>query len=247
MIGPCDSTCLWVTGAFAAAGAVALGTLDPEDAETIGDVTQLLPAAGGLTMTFLARDTQGTVQWLWAGGTSMVAIHGLKRGVEKARPNEDDNNSFPSGHTGASFFGAGFIHDRYGPRWGVPALILAGYTGLSRVNAQKHFGDDVVSGMSIGLMANWLNTSPISERVKINPLLAEKGLGLSVTVDPTQRDPRTEPEDHVHRNPRLRYEWEFGDTEVVKNDVRAPSDGGDLLDFQFNEHNDPTVSGRVSL
>jgi hypothetical protein len=249
LVGPCDTTCKILAGVFAVAGAATIAYADVDTAERVGDITQYLTPIVGFAMTYSAKDREGRRQFWRAAITTTVAVHGMKNLIDKARPNEGDKKSFPSGHTASSFLGAGFIHDRYGPKWGIPAYVLAAYTGISRVNAQKHFMDDVVSGMSIGLMSNWLWTSPISERVAINPMLTEGGYGVSVEIQ-MSGDPSPDGstlEDKPKRRSRFRYEWEFGDVHVNENLVQSPVDGGDLLDFRFSQTNDPTVSGHAEI
>jgi hypothetical protein len=249
LVGPCDTTCKLLAGVFTVAGAATIAYADMDTAERVGDITQFLTPVVGIAMTYTAKDREGRKQYWRAAITTTVAVHGMKNAIDKARPNEGDAKSFPSGHTASSFFGAGFIHDRYGPRWGVPAYVLAAYTGISRVNAEKHFMDDVISGMSIGLMSNWLWTSPISERVAINPMLTEGGYGLTVEIQLSDDTPSQNStiEDKPKRRVRFRYEWEFGDVHVNETLVQAPVDGGDLIDFRFDQANDPTVSGHAEI
>ena len=104
-----------------------------------------------------------------------------------------------------------------------------------------------MSGMSVGLMSNWLLTKPIDERLKITPFIADRGYGLSVSVVPGRRPESNAKPDIPYRHTLTRYEWDFGNTEVQDNLVRVPPDGGHLIDFQFGEENDPTVSGHVAL
>jgi hypothetical protein len=249
LVGPCDTACKLWAGVFTVVGAATLAYADVDTSERVGDITQFLTPVVGLAMTYPAKDREGRKQFWRAAVTTTVAVHGMKNTIDKARPNEGDKKSFPSGHTASSFFGAGFIHDRYGPRWGVPAYVLAAYTGVSRVNAQKHFMDDVISGMSIGLMSNWLWTSPISERVAINPMLTEGGYGLTVEIQLSDDTPSrtTAIEDTPRRRVRFRYEWEFGDVHVNENFVQAPAEGGDPIDFRFSQTNDPAVSGHAEI
>ena len=64
--------------------------------------------------------------------------------------------SFPSGHTIASFEAATVL-TVYSRKWGVPALILAGLIGFSRLYLYVHYPTDVlcsvVLGTGIGLLA----------------------------------------------------------------------------------------------
>ena len=53
--------------------------------------------------------------------------------VDKRRPNEANNLSYPSGHSVASFSGAAFLQSRYGSAWGIPAYAGAFFVGYSRI------------------------------------------------------------------------------------------------------------------
>lgn len=58
--------------------------------------------------------------------------------------------SFPSGHTLASFEGAGAIFC-WNRKWGIPALILAALIAFSRLYLYVHYFTDVLAGMLLGL------------------------------------------------------------------------------------------------
>lgn len=244
LVGPCDATCKWISAALAAMSVAAIAKLDTEDTAAIGDFTRFIPGAAGVAMTLTAKDWQGLKQWLLVAGSSLAATDVLKRATDKERPNAHNYRSFPSGHATAGFFGAGFISQRYGPRWGVPAWMLAAYTGASRVNAERHYVDDVLSSLSLGLMSNWLFTTPISDRVAVNPMLAGDGFGVSVSfpVFPTVGE-ATKPGAPIHR-PHFRYGWEFGPTRISENVV---TELDNPIDFRFDGLNDPLYSARFAL
>jgi hypothetical protein len=245
MVGRCDAMCRWISGALAAAGVGALITLDPEENAGVGDVTRYIPAAAGLAMTLIGGDMQGLKQWSLVGATSLFATWGLKNVADKERPNAENFKSFPSGHATAGFFGAGFIYRRYGPRWGVPAYLVAAYTGATRVDAERHYMDDVISSFSLSLMSNWLFTTPISDRVAINPMLADNRVGFSVSVATTGGSGENGSPDESYRQTRFRYQWEFGPASISENSVS--SDGGDPIDFRFDQQNDPLYAAQIAL
>ena len=85
---------------------------------------------------------------------------GLKYATGKSRPNNNGERAFPSGHTSTTFQSAAFIQKRYGWKYGIPAYALAGFTGYSRINAQKHDGWDVLAGAVIGIGSSYLFTTP---------------------------------------------------------------------------------------
>jgi len=128
--------------------------------EKIGDGLQIALPVSAFTSTFIWKDNQNaSLQFIKSMGVSFVVTHGLKRLINKERPNGGDY-SFPSGHTSAAFTGAAFIEKRYGYKLGVPTYLLAGYVGWSRINANKHDYWDVASGAIIGIGSAYLFTKP---------------------------------------------------------------------------------------
>lgn len=78
--------------------------------------------------------------------------------------------SFPSGHTGSSFASAWVFYKMLPKRFGIPALVLAGLIGLSRLYLGVHFPTDVlfgvVSGIGSGCIALLAVKAVIDRRVK---------------------------------------------------------------------------------
>ena len=70
---------------------------------------------------------------------------------------EHDPNSFPSGHTSASFAAASAWCRTLPRRWmGVTAVVLAALMGFSRLYVGVHFPSDVLAGVLVGLFCGWL-------------------------------------------------------------------------------------------
>jgi membrane-associated phospholipid phosphatase len=216
------------TGTWIATGALGLGWAalwvdgDEKQIRDVGDITQLLPLATGLGMSLGTRDWQGVKQWGFSLLSATATVHALKHTNNKYRPDGTDTKSFPSGHTQASFSGAGYIYQRYGPRWGIPALVMASYTGFSRVYGQKHFADDVISGASIAMFYNFLFTRP---------------------ADPN----RLAWDRDMERERRWRFEWENAEGNVSKNVVQAPNGSGTVLDFRFDQVANPQITASVAV
>jgi hypothetical protein len=85
----------------------------------------------------------------------MLAINTLKYVVGRERPDEQDNLSFPSGHTGAAFTMAAVIDHRYGHKWGIPLYALAVFTGLERMQDHMHYASDVTMGATIAMTVGY--------------------------------------------------------------------------------------------
>lgn len=64
--------------------------------------------------------------------------------------------SFPSGHTASSFAAAGVFYKNLPKKIGVPAIILAGVIGLSRLYVGVHYPTDVIAGVIMGLLLSFM-------------------------------------------------------------------------------------------
>ena len=80
-----------------------------------------------------------------------LCTYGIKFITGRIRPDGANRRSFPSGHTSSSFLVATIADDLYGSKIGVPAYLLAGLTGLSRIHDNKHYLSDVIFGASLGI------------------------------------------------------------------------------------------------
>ncbi|MCS7265804.1 MAG: phosphatase PAP2 family protein [Armatimonadetes bacterium] len=77
-----------------------------------------------------------------------LAIEALKLSVGEIRPDGRFFNSFPSGHTTASFGYATFMSIHF--RWGWLWYLFAAVVGLSRIITNAHWWHDVVGGAALG-------------------------------------------------------------------------------------------------
>ena len=128
--------------------------------KTSGDILVFtLPVVAGGT-TLILGDKKGAWQFTKGFLVNGAVSFGLKSIIEKQRPNMENNNSFPSVHTSIAFQSASFIQRRYGWKYGIPAYILSGYTGYTRIEADKHDIFDVMAGAVIGVGSTYLFTTP---------------------------------------------------------------------------------------
>ncbi|MBI3556425.1 MAG: phosphatase PAP2 family protein [Deltaproteobacteria bacterium] len=74
----------------------------------------------------------------------------LKFTVRRARPDSGNLQSFPSGHTSIAFSSAASLMELHGPSLGVPALVLAAFTGVCRLDVNAHHLSDVIFGAALG-------------------------------------------------------------------------------------------------
>lgn len=135
--------------------------------KTTGDILVGAMPILALSSTFIWKDGEkGTYQFSKALAGTVALSYALKFTINKERPNGENNNSFPSGHTSVAFASAAFVQKRYGWEYGIPAYLLAGYVGYSRIEANKHDGWDVLAGAAIGVGMSYLFTKPYNKNKK---------------------------------------------------------------------------------
>jgi membrane-associated phospholipid phosphatase len=116
----------------------------------------------------------------------------LKEAVGRERPNGQDTRSFPSGHASNAFALATVAERHYGWKIGVPAYLLAGVVGASRVEQNKHYLSDVFAGATLGyIVARTVvraNGRPLEggtsrgPELNLAPILARDARGLRLSV-----------------------------------------------------------------
>lgn len=80
----------------------------------------------------------------------------LKNQTHRLRPDGSSFDSFPSGHTGASFASAEFLKQEYkdvSPWIGYAGYAVATTTGIFRLYNNKHWVSDVVAGAGVGILS----------------------------------------------------------------------------------------------
>jgi len=212
--------------------------------EQYGDIMQFVLPLSAFASTYIAGDKAGRIQFLKAGAVTMGTVSILKVTQEKWRPNAGNAQSFPSGHTAGAFWGASFIGTRYGMAWGVPAYGLAALVGVSRVDSQNHFMDDVISGMSIALFSNAWITTPMKGKVALMPMVSSAGYGMSLSFGGLA-DPDELP---AGWQPHFRYDWEFGASFTDKIEITAPTATGTTFDIANSiTGSEQQITAQISL
>ncbi len=128
--------------------------------KTAGDVLAITLPATALTGSLIAKDYKGTWQFTKGALLNQAVTTGLKYAINKKRPYNNGYRAFPSGHTSTTFQSAAFIQKRYGWKYGIPAYVLAGFTGYTRLEAHKHDGWDILAGAAVGIGSAYLFTTP---------------------------------------------------------------------------------------
>lgn len=148
--------------------------------EKAGDILQVMIPAVAYASTFYVDDKEGRKQFYKSFVANEVVTYSLKYAINKQRPNGGDH-SFPSGHTSAAFQGAGFIHERYGLKYAIPAYIGASYVGYSRVAANKHDVQDVLAGAALGVLSSRYFTTEY-KNVTVVPQISSSYQGMQIHV-----------------------------------------------------------------
>lgn len=231
------------------AGVMALTASKPARAEDkditrAGDTIQLLlPLSAYLTARFRG-DKEGAAQLAKAAVAAGLSAHIVKTAAERRRPDASDTRSFPSGHTTAAYVGAEFIRVRYGNKWGIPAHLAAAFVAYSRIQANKHFADDVLAGAGNAMMWNWLFTTPGNGGLDVQPVVFDEGFGirLSQSLDNRSVD-RSTPGPRPHSTT---FTLEWGPISQDKNLFASPAESGFVIDLATAE-TEIDVTSRIQI
>ncbi len=148
--------------------------------ENTGDILRTLIPAVAYGATFYLHDFDGRSQFYKSFFTSLATTYGLKKTISKTRPNGEDDESFPSGHSSVAFQGAAFIHKRYGLKFAVTAYLGASYVAWSRVESDNHFTVDVVAGAAIGIASSFIFTKPY-KGFAVTPVVVNGFYGIGIS------------------------------------------------------------------
>jgi len=142
-----------------------------DSVESLGTFLTVSLPISSFVITYTKKDYQGAKELTLSGLTTAFVTYSLKSLVHKRRPN-GGTHSFPSAHTALAFCSAEFLQKRYGWKYGLPAFLMAGFVGYSRVYAKKHYVEDVIAGATIGFLSSFFWV----KRFKTTIMIEKKGL-----------------------------------------------------------------------
>lgn len=88
-----------------------------------------------------------------AYATMNILVQATKHLVKERRPDSEERNSFPSGHTATAFMGAELVREEYGNAYGTGAYIFATGIAFLRLYNNRHWLNDVVAGAGFGILS----------------------------------------------------------------------------------------------
>lgn len=146
--------------------------------ERTGDVFLVAIPMAGYAMTYGFDDERGRIQFYKSFITTIGTTYALKFGIDKKRP-DGGNQSFPSGHASLAFSGASFIQKRYGWKYGVSAYMAASFVGWSRIDAKRHYLEDVLAGAAIGIMSSYFFVTPL-DHISVSFFSSDGSYGVAI-------------------------------------------------------------------
>ncbi len=152
-----------------------------DSVETAGDALLVVIPSSVYATTFFLDDEEGRYQFYKSFFTNLGITFALKYTIDKPRPDDNGDYSFPSGHTSTTFQSATFINRRYGWKYGIPAFIGAGFVGWSRIESKQHDWIDVTAGGALGILCGYYFTQPL-EDVLISPMVKDGLYGVKITM-----------------------------------------------------------------
>lgn len=165
----------------------------------IGEGTHLVVASVGLLAVgwFFSQATvkAAGIQTLLAHGLAALVVNGLKHLIGRPRPKFAHSgewqltpswasglDSFPSGHSAASFAVATVLAKRF-PAVGPLCLGIAAFVALSRILRGSHFPTDVFGGAVVGVISGAVAGAPLKQwRTSLRHGTQQAAMGASVAL-----------------------------------------------------------------
>jgi undecaprenyl-diphosphatase len=165
----------------------------------IGEGTHLVAVSVGLLAVgwFFSKATvkAAGIQTLLAHGLAALVVNGLKHLIGRPRPKFAHSgewqlapswasglDSFPSGHSAASFAVATVLAKRF-PAVGPLCLGIAVFVALSRILRGSHFPTDVLGGAVVGAISGAIAAAPLKQwRTSLQDGIRQAAMGASMAL-----------------------------------------------------------------
>jgi len=169
----------------------------------IDDVSQFVPSLSvyGLNALGIKGKNDFKDRTIILGTASLImgsTVTAMKKLTAIERPDGSNKLSFPSGSTAISFMGAEFLYQEYKDVsiwYGISGYLVATGTGFLRLQNNKHWFTDVVTGAGIGIVstkiAYWIHPfvkrNLFKDKEEVSGIVMpfytgkEYGLGLSMS------------------------------------------------------------------
>jgi hypothetical protein len=118
---------------------------------SVPNIAYALYMGGDYLLTKDKKALDRTILMTKATLYSGVLTDTLKISIHESRPN-NGQHSFPSGHTTTAAAFASVVAMEHSVPWGIAAVTMASFVGLSRMNDNAHYLHDVIAGGTIGAM-----------------------------------------------------------------------------------------------
>ncbi len=115
-----------------------------------------------------------------------VAIKGITNTSRPTNQFQHGHYGFPSYHASSTFSLAAVVDEYYGWQWGVPAYVMAGLVGWSRIDQREHDLSDVLFGAVLGVVVGKTVAAVHIERysnLRVTPYFDPATRASGVTVD----------------------------------------------------------------
>jgi membrane-associated phospholipid phosphatase len=147
----------------------------PNSTSRIGDFLGTGIPGIAITLTQLYFDTDAGLAHAEALVDTFLITSLLKAANKRNRPDSENKQSMPSGHTSTTFASATSLTYAYGWGVGIPAYLLAGFTAATRWSDDAHWLSDTVAGAFVGIFwgrATWFHHGCIT------PIVTTSGAGV---------------------------------------------------------------------
>jgi membrane-associated phospholipid phosphatase len=121
---------------------------------TLGSLYVVAPVVGGLLLAGNRSQNNRFNSFTYSLAQGLVIDQGITQGLKYAigrtRPDNSNDQSFPSGHASSSFMIATVLQRYYGWKAGILGYGVASFISIARVRENKHWASDVTAGATLG-------------------------------------------------------------------------------------------------